>query len=278
MMSNKIYEPIRRKIEEWIDYDVHSPNVPYRGNEEVHDEYRRWHDRDCVLVGGDLNADTMFSLWLPLRHTITRINDTETIRAVGNISGKYDFLRDLNKGDNLEKLLPEEMAITSKLSILFELGMRRENIFILPARQLNSMRGGKPYWDYVPAFLLASFPGGEFAHYWSTPKEHLEWIEREYFQVFFDGDISPENIKDLSGSGEIRKSLAPDGIQPMEDMIDNYIAILQERKKYFTAQELENAARMDEMMHEESRIQAFKDRIVNGEPEALMQVKDVMDI
>lgn len=55
---------------------------------------------------------------------------------------------------------------------------------MLPDRQLNSLRGGEPYWDYIPAFLLASFPNGEFAHYWNSPEEHLEWIEREYFQVF----------------------------------------------------------------------------------------------
>ena len=277
MMSNKIYEPIRRKIEEWIDYDVHSPRVPYQGNEEVHDEYRRWHDRDCILVGGDLNADTMFSLWLPLRHTIVRINTPETVRSVGNIYRKYDFLKELIKADNLEKLLPEKMAVTFKLSTLFEFGMGRENVFILPDRQLNSMRGGEPYWDYVPAFLLASFSGGEFARYWKSPEEHLQWVEREHFQVFFDGDISPENIKDLSGAGDVRRSLAPDGIHPMERMLDNYISILQERRKYFTAEELENVARMDEMMHDERRIQKFRDRIANGEADALMQVKDVMD-
>lgn len=81
--------------------------------------------------------------------------------------------------------------------------------------------------------------------------------------MFFDGDISPENIKDLSGSGDIRKSFAPKGIQPMERMIDNYISILQERRKLFPAEELEKAAKMDEMMRGGSRIQAFTDRIAD---------------
>lgn len=273
MMCNKIYEPIRIKIEEWIDYDVHSPNVPYRGNEEVHDEYRRWHDRDCVLTGGNLYADTMFSLWRPLANTIIRLNDKSVIR-----DGKYKFIRELIKDDNMEKLLPVEQPIVKKLSILFELGMGRENVFLLPDRELNVARGRKPYEDYVPVFLLESFGDGVFANYWNSPEEHLQWIRQEHFQVFFDGDISPENIKDLSGAGNVRQALAPDGIQPMECMIDQYISILQERKKLFTEEELENAARMEESMREESRIQAFKDRIANGEPEAMMQVKDVMDV
>ena len=37
MIENKVHEPIRKKIEEWIDYDVHKPDVPYRGNEKVHE-------------------------------------------------------------------------------------------------------------------------------------------------------------------------------------------------------------------------------------------------
>lgn len=272
MMSNKIYEPIRRKIEEWIDYKDHSPTVPYQGNEKVHDEYRRWHDRDCVLTGGNLYADTMFSLWRPLAHTVIRLNDKSVIHG-----GKYKFIRELLKDDNMEKLLPVEQPIVKKLSTLFELGMGRENVFLLPDRGLNIVRGRNPYDDYVPVFLLESFGEGAFARYWNSPEEHLQWIKQEHFQVFFNGEISPENIKDLSGAGDVRKSLAPDGIQPMELMIDNYISILQERRKYFTTEELESAARMDEMMRKGSRIQAFKDRIANGDQEAIMQLKDVMD-
>lgn len=96
--------------------------------------------------------------------------------------------------------------------------------------------------------------------------------------MFFDGDIVPGNIKDLSGAGDVRQSLAPDGIQPMEHMINNYIGILQERRKCFTAEEMKGAETMDEMMREGSRIQAFGDRIVNGGPEAIMQIKDVMEV
>ena len=187
MSKKDNYKPIRSKIEEWIRYDDHKPAGEYYDNVEAHDEYRRWHDRDCVLTGGCLEADTMFSLWLPLRHTIVRINDMEVIRQVGNIYRKYDFLRELIKGNNLQKLLPASMPITVKLSTLFALGMGRENVLILPDRQLNSLRGKKPYWDYVPAFLQASFPEAKFASYWGSPQEHLEWIRREHFQVFFDG-------------------------------------------------------------------------------------------
>lgn len=232
MEKNSIYKPIREKIEEWIRYDEHAPKSNYREHPEEHDEYRRRHDRDCVLTDGNLHADTIFSLWLPLRHTIVRINDREAINAVGNIRSKYAFLRGLAKGDNLERLLPAELPIVSKLSTLFALGLGRENVFILPERWLNSARGIK-YHDYVPKFLMECFPGGEFARCFKDKDALVRWVQEEHLECFFDGDIVPENLKDLSGAGDIDISLPPEGIEAMERMLERYIEILQERKKYF---------------------------------------------
>lgn len=236
MEKNKIYKPIREKITEWLWYDEHAPKSNYKEHSEEHDEYRRQHDRDCVLTGGNLYADTIFSLWLPLRHTIIRINDREAINTMGNINSKYVFLRELIKGDNLEKLLPAELPIVSKLSTLFALGLGRENVFILPERWLNSARGIK-YKDYVPKFLLECFPGGEFARCWKDKDALIKWVRKEHIECFFDGDIVPENLRDLSGAGDIDISLPPEGIGPMEKMLERYIEILQERKKYFGAEE-----------------------------------------
>ena len=127
---NKIYEPIRKKIIEWNQYDTNKPTSNYWENQEEHDEYRRWNDRDCELTGGNLYADTMFSLWTPLRATIERLHTPDEIAAVGNIKSKYAFIREVLKGNNLEKMLPETESIVKKLSQLFELGMGRENVFL----------------------------------------------------------------------------------------------------------------------------------------------------
>ena len=35
---------------------------------------------------------------------------------------------------------------------------------------------------------------------------------------------------------------------------------------------------MDKMMREDRRIQEFSDRIVNGEPEAVRQIKDMTEV
>ncbi|MCI9109948.1 MAG: hypothetical protein HFI00_17595 [Lachnospiraceae bacterium] len=64
----------------------------------------------------------------------------------------------------------------------------------------------------------------------------------------------------------------------MEHMIDNYIGILQGRRKCFTVEEIKGAETMDKMMREDRRIQEFSDRIVNGEPEAVRQIKDMTEV
>ena len=232
-MGRNIYEPIRRKVREWLWYDENQPKGNYFANVEEHDRFRSLHDRDCMLTGGDLKADTLFSLWIPLRHTIVRLNDRETIGSVGDISGKYVFLRELIKWDNIEKLLPESETVVHKLSELFELGVGRENVFLLPERQLNCARARKPYYDYVPVMLLEAFPGGAFSEYWNSPEAYLQWINDEHMEMFFDGSISREHVKDLSGSGDVHIPLAPEGVAPIDRMLDNYIDVLKERKKYY---------------------------------------------
>ena len=229
MSNTKIYESIREKLNEWITYDDNEPKGNYYENPELYDSYRKAHDRDCVLTEGNLHADTIFSLWLPLRNTIVSLNDAETIAAVGNIYRKMSFVRALAKDDNLEKLLPENHAVVKKLSKLFELGMKRNNVMILPERWLNSARGRAPYYDYMPVFLLESFPGGKFAGAWESLEDFTDWIHREYLEMFFDGEIRPENIRDLAGTGNLRISRSEEGAIGMERLIDNYIEILEER-------------------------------------------------
>lgn len=250
-----VYEPIRKKIKEWLYYELNEPKVWYRGNEKLFDAFRSCNDRDCVLSGGNLYADTLFSLWSPLKNTIIRINSKEEITLVGNINSKYKFLPELEKGDNLEKLLPENMPITHKLSRLFELGLGVENVFILPDRKLNGKRAKLPYRDYVPVFLAEAFPGGEFAHAWKSVEEYISWIKKEKLQVFFDGEISKDSIKDLAETGDIYNGSPDMSVDVMEKMIDNYISILEERRKCFTKEELEEAEKG--MMIMEGKMQEY---------------------
>jgi hypothetical protein len=252
MNEQNIYEPIIKELEYWKDYntrDTERREKRRQGDKTVcsDDEFRSANDRDCILTGGNLNADTIFSLWLPLRHTIVRINGYEKISEVGNINDKKSFVCALLEGDNLEKLLPKNLSIVRTLSELFTYGMERENVMLLPKRyfyhggskkSLNCARGGEPYWDYVPRFLYEMFKGGDFADAVGSDDETCRtWIKEQNMTMFFkDRVLDREHIIDLAGSGNVMVSLAPkggsyeEGLMLQENMLRNYIEVLKLRK------------------------------------------------
>jgi hypothetical protein len=251
--SNKIYEPIIKQLEYWKDY--HKRDAERKANISMHgyktvcsdDEFRAANDRDCILTGGNLNADTIFSLWLPLRHTIARINSKEKISEIVGMR-KEAYVRALLWEDNLEKLLPKELSIVRTLSELFVYGMERENVMLLPKRffhrgdgvavSLNNARSDKPYWDYITYFLYEMFEGGDFADAVGNDDEVCRtWIREQNMTMFFeDGILDRDHIKDLAGSGSVKASLAPTGnsyeesLALQEKKLRNYIDILKIRK------------------------------------------------
>jgi hypothetical protein len=40
-------QPIKKKIEQWIKCECNKPTIPYAGNEEIHDNYRKENNLDC---------------------------------------------------------------------------------------------------------------------------------------------------------------------------------------------------------------------------------------
>ncbi|WP_280771844.1 hypothetical protein [Salipaludibacillus daqingensis] len=230
MESVEILKPIEKKIQQWIYYDKNEPKVvPYRGNEKLHDSYRRENDLDCQLTDGKLEADTIISLWLPLRLSLVRINGYAPLNKIGlrNKKNKIPFLKELIKHD-LEKFLPVNNPIVVKLSELFVRGMKRENVMILPYRAINRERSSAPYYDYVPHFLHECFQGGKFAEYFSNDNGLEKWIKDEDLEMFFENEkISKFTIKDLSGSGSAKVNVPGN----LETMLDNYICILKARER-----------------------------------------------
>lgn len=91
-MIGNIYEPIIKKIQAWIDYDKNKPKSNYKTNKQKHDEFRMKNDLDCIQANGDLKADTIFSLWIPLRLVLVRINGYGKLNQYGNINDKISFL------------------------------------------------------------------------------------------------------------------------------------------------------------------------------------------
>ena len=232
VIMNLDYGAIIHKIEAWIYYNENAPKEKsYINKSEYYkdsDKFRKENDLDCQLTEGNLFADTIFSLWLPLRFSLLKINGGYTkLNKYGKVDkNDCNFLRGII--NNIEELLPYSKEITKLLIDLFQLGQERCNVMILPDRSINTEKGKKPYYDYMPYFLLECFESGNFSKYFHYKNEELKkWIVDQKLEMFFDGEISKNKIKDLAGNGNITYN---GGTEHIETILKNYITILKCRK------------------------------------------------
>ena len=223
-MSN-IYEPIQEKVLAWIWYEDNKPKTKYEQDKITHDSFRQQHDLDCVLSNGNLNADTIFSLWLPLRFTLVSINGYKKLNEFGNLNSRYFFLKVLLRRNVMETLLPKEDKSVKLLSRLFQLGQTKANVMLLPSRLLHVL-GMELYYDYMPYFLFECFAGGNFHEVFGTDEELVAWIKYEKLESFFVGEICTRNIKDLAGTNNVKYGVPKN----IDLLLKNYIDILEARQ------------------------------------------------
>lgn len=228
MKNGPVYRPIIQKISSWIEYEENKPKTKYDEDAENHDKFRSELDLDCVLRNGNLHADTIFSLWLPLRFALVRLSGYDKIKEITglNLEQSVPFWKALISNGNLKKLLPIKNETTRLLSELFYYGQKIENTMLLPERWLQS-RGGDPYYDYMPYFLYECFKGGNFHKAFGSDEKVCEWIREENLECFFDGTVCKENIIDLAGTGNVKRGIPDD----LNYMLRSYISILQKREK-----------------------------------------------
>ena len=224
--------PIKMKIDSWVSYEENKPRTPYAKDWETHNKYRSENDLDCVLLGGDLRADNIFSLWLPLRYSLVEINGYSRLNKIGNINQPIEF-RKVLKGSNLDDLLPPENPLVKSLIELFELGQTKANMMLMPKVGINGKRSDKPYYDYTPYFLFECFEGGDFSEHFKGDDDLKQWIIRESLQPLFEkakGEyvIDKHHLIDLSGTGDIKDGVPAKGKKII--LIKNYISVLRERQ------------------------------------------------
>lgn len=141
-----LYEPIYNKIRYWIEYELGRPKSNYYLYNEEHDLYRSNNDLDCVLRNGDLFADTIFSLWMPLRFSLVRQSGYSKIKMVSGFQldkTNIDFLKSLIFDRNLEKLLPRDNETKGDANNIVYLGIKNgETVYTGITKQpLNSRLG-----------------------------------------------------------------------------------------------------------------------------------------
>ena len=216
-----------------MDYDILKTHIEYwKKYKGTGDEYRKENDLDCILTNGNLFADTLFSLWLPLRYTLNHCGSDpwkewckKGFRNHFRLKSCDEFMNDLLK--NIEVFLPE-CAETELLAKLFEHGRKRGNVIILPYRRWNSIRGSKPYFDYIQHFLFDILNTNDEKFLQAT----VNWIKREHLEMLFAGkSIKKENLIDLWGSGNVTRH-DPKELE-VKTLLENYVAVLEERQEYY---------------------------------------------
>lgn len=233
-----ILNPIKEKLREWKDYKKNSPKCPYFGNEIVHDIYRALNDSDCQLTNGNLMADTIFSLWLPLKMSL-QCSETYPYRLQGNAFYPYkqdgyinksgnlvNFLTDIE--ENLEIYLPKNEW--EKLYEFAALSLTRANVMILPDRKMQSR--GKLFLDQMPKTLYECFKDGDYNEYFENEDSLVtNWVKEEKLEFFFDGEIMKENIKPLIKSVKADEVCWLKEKEDIDEVLESFTNILKLRGK-----------------------------------------------
>lgn len=216
----------------WINLEKNKLPTKYENDRENHDKHRAVYDMDCMLCNSNLHADMVFSLWLPLRHTLEKLNNgnkkiNDVLKTNVN-KNNVIFLSNLRKNDSLLELLPESSSTVQLLSELFYYGQQRANVMILPERWMQK-RGKKSYYDYMPYFLYECFAGGDFSKAFSSDASLRQWINEQALSFFFNGSIDKCNIIDLAGNGNLKSNITKN-LDGLNYMLTNYIDIIKKRK------------------------------------------------
>lgn len=166
------------------------------------DEWRKENDLDVVWLKGNLNADTIFSVWMPLKMCL-QCSAAYPYSQKGlkyfpfkqdGYKGYMNFLTDIEI--NIDKYLPKDEW--PELYEFAELASTRANVMKLPNRGMQT-RGIKefsfekwkvtePFFDQMPRTLYECFEGGELQKreraYFKNDNEVIRWVEDEKLTSF----------------------------------------------------------------------------------------------
>ena len=175
--------------------------------------------------------EELFPLWRPLRFALARLHGYPKLNKLGSLDDKEEYSKILLE-QGLENYLPADKSVVVKLSKFYELGMTEANLITLPEKEglndLNLLKNEAPFYGYMPYFLYECFEGGQFAEYFANDEELTKWIQKQHLEMLFDGyEVRKENIKDLTGMKDYRKSIPLD----LELMLGNYIDVLEKRRE-----------------------------------------------
>lgn len=193
---------------------------------------RKDNDLDCIYLNGDLCADTIFSVWTPLKFVLDCLNPDEKFYKKDRFGpDPHKFLKRIK--NNVDTYLPKSEEVVKELYYFAKLAETRANVMKWPSQGINGTRYDK-YYDQMPPTLYNCFPKGDYYSYFQNEIMLSHWITRENLQMFFyNNAISRKTIKPLIAS------MKPDERRWLTDkseileMLQTMNLILEERLLFF---------------------------------------------
>lgn len=265
------YSAIHEMLNYWI-----LPDPPLKPG-PAYDEWRKDNDLDCILAREDpavtenaiLNADMIFSLWVPLRMTLNYINlnyiDSsprwvywrEFAYGMENPFAKPEYERDMNSGGIEEGRAyarhtnAKEFKLKRHPPFLQDLGTHIEEY--LPAgnrataslEQLFRLGQTRANVMILPDrkmnVLRGKRPYCDYVPHFLlgllkgdfgvySEEAVVQWVEREKLQVFFDSEIVEKGrVLDLLGTGDPKRHTTKDIVKALPSYLNTCCEILERR-------------------------------------------------
>lgn len=191
--------------------------------QEAKNKWRKKYDLDVIHLNGDLYADTIFSIWMPLKMCL-QISDTYPYSKFGNNEKPYKrnpYIPNIIK--NIDTYLPYNEW--QELYKFVSIALTEVNVMKLPEKNIQ-VRGR--FYDQMPKTLYECFEGGIFNWCFKNIKVE-EWVREQNLTMFFESNISRENIKPLISRIKASDFEWIKDREEIREMLTNYYSILKMR-------------------------------------------------
>lgn len=199
----------------------------------IKNEWRKMNDLDCIWLDGDLNADTIFSLWTPLKMCLQCLASNR-FKWVGNENIPIKNQKYINEiKSNINAYLPRDDDLVKELYRFAELASTRANVMRLIDSNMQERGDAKlKYYDQMPKTLYECFDGGRFSKNFSGNERVQKWVREEALEMFFiGGEISKDKIKPLIKRMKPYEAEWLNKKTELLEMIKNYNEILEIRQE-----------------------------------------------
>lgn len=203
----------------------------------TYEKWRKENDLDAVWLNGDLHADTIFSVWMPLKMCLqclagNRFSRKGIRRTPYKTQEYYDDIV-INIMENDNPYLPRNDELVEELYQFAELASTRANVMRLPNRK---MQVRWKYYDQMPKTLYECFESDTsvFSKHFESDDAVKEWVKAEKLEMFFDGYTTRDNIKPLIDRMKSSEFQWLEEYEDILEMLKKYNEILRVRAEALT--------------------------------------------